>query len=179
MFFTNLPRVRIPKPTNRIYKQECCLSFDSPRSEGGLFVVNWLNLFTNLRQAVLRQEVSIPVRFYSKEASPPSLKEDDMDGCISPNHASFKLTKVIESKCTIEYVGFSLIFYFCTISARLTLKFVAVPDGLKAWEMLKGRPHNVDLIVTKVDLPSISGFALFTLIMEHDICKSIPVISMI
>ncbi|TYH39594.1 hypothetical protein ES332_D12G188500v1 [Gossypium tomentosum] len=30
MFFTNLSRVRIPKPTNRIYKQECCLSFDSP-----------------------------------------------------------------------------------------------------------------------------------------------------
>ncbi|TYH33646.1 hypothetical protein ES332_D13G073000v1 [Gossypium tomentosum] len=98
---------------------------------------------------------------------------------ISPNHASFKLTMVIESKCTIGYVGFSLIFYFCTISARLTLKFVAaVLDGLTAWEMLKGRPHNVDLILIEVDLPSISGFAL-TLIMEHDICKSIPVISMI
>ncbi|KAK8259678.1 hypothetical protein V6Z12_D13G071100 [Gossypium hirsutum] len=87
---------------------------------------------------------------------------------------------VIESKCTIGYVGFSLIFYFCTISARLTLKFVAaVLDGLTAWEMLKGRPHNVDLILIEVDLPSISGFALLTLIMEHDICKSIPVISMI
>ncbi|XP_021287815.1 ubiquitin carboxyl-terminal hydrolase 14 isoform X2 [Herrania umbratica] len=35
---SNLYRVRIPEPTNRIYKQECCLSFDSPRSEGGLFV---------------------------------------------------------------------------------------------------------------------------------------------
>ncbi|KAL0553723.1 hypothetical protein IC582_007627 [Cucumis melo] len=35
---SNLSRVRIPEPTNRIYKQECCLSFDSPRSEGGLFV---------------------------------------------------------------------------------------------------------------------------------------------
>ncbi|XVE50418.1 hypothetical protein DITRI_Ditri01bG0161300 [Diplodiscus trichospermus] len=34
----NLSRVRIPEPTNRIYKQECCVSFDSPRSEGGLFV---------------------------------------------------------------------------------------------------------------------------------------------
>ncbi|MFQ6636805.1 hypothetical protein Gotur_013756 [Gossypium turneri] len=42
--------------------------------------------------------------------------------------------------------------------------------------MLKGRPHNVDLILTEVDLPSISGFALLTLIMEHDICKNIPVI---
>ncbi|XP_078443561.1 ubiquitin-specific protease 14 isoform X2 [Wolffia australiana] len=34
----NLARVRIPEPTNRIYKQECCISFDTPRSEGGLYV---------------------------------------------------------------------------------------------------------------------------------------------
>jgi CheY-like chemotaxis protein len=53
----------------------------------------------------------------------------------------------------------------------------AVPDGLKAWEILKGRPHNIDLILTEVDLPSISGFALLTLITEHEICKNIPVIS--
>ncbi|WOL18550.1 ubiquitin carboxyl-terminal hydrolase 14 [Canna indica] len=35
---THLSRVRIPEPTNRIYKSECCVSFDTPRSEGGLFV---------------------------------------------------------------------------------------------------------------------------------------------
>ncbi|XAR56601.1 Ubiquitinyl hydrolase 1 [Bertholletia excelsa] len=34
----NLSRVRIPEPTNRIYKQECCISFDTPKSEGGLFI---------------------------------------------------------------------------------------------------------------------------------------------
>lgn len=34
----NLTKVRIPEPTNRIYKQECCISFDTPKSEGGLFV---------------------------------------------------------------------------------------------------------------------------------------------
>lgn len=34
----NLHRVRIPEPTNRVYKHECCLTFDSPKSEGGLFV---------------------------------------------------------------------------------------------------------------------------------------------
>ncbi|KAG5255067.1 Ubiquitin carboxyl-terminal hydrolase [Salix suchowensis] len=34
----NLSRVRIPEPTNRIYKQECCVSFETPGSEGGLFV---------------------------------------------------------------------------------------------------------------------------------------------
>ncbi|KAL9312799.1 hypothetical protein ACSQ67_018251 [Phaseolus vulgaris] len=54
----------------------------------------------------------------------------------------------------------------------------AVSDGLKAWELLKGRPGSVDLILTEVDLPSISGYALLTLIMEHDICKNIPVIMM-
>ena len=56
---------------------------------------------------------------------------------------------------------------------------IAVPDGLKAWEILKGRPHNIDLILTEVELPSISGYALLTLIMEHEIGKNIPVISMI
>lgn len=55
----------------------------------------------------------------------------------------------------------------------------AVPDGLKAWEILKGRPRNFDLILTEVDLPAISGYALLTLIMEHETCKNIPVISMI
>ncbi|KAE8708615.1 Detected protein of confused Function [Hibiscus syriacus] len=44
--------------------------------------------------------------------------------------------------------------------------------------MLKGKPHKIDLILTEGDLPSISGFALLTLIMEHEICKSIPVIMM-
>ncbi|KAI4384877.1 hypothetical protein MLD38_002971 [Melastoma candidum] len=61
---------------------------------------------------------------------------------------------------------------------KCSYRVAAVPDGLKAWELLKGRPHDVDLILTEVDLPSISGFALLTLIMEHDICKNIPVIMM-
>lgn len=55
----------------------------------------------------------------------------------------------------------------------------AVADGLKAWETLKGRPHNIDLILTEVESPSISGFALLTLVMGHDSCKNIPVISML
>lgn len=55
----------------------------------------------------------------------------------------------------------------------------AVPDGLMAWETLKGRPHDIDLVLTEVDLPSISGFSLLSLVMEHDICKNIPFISML
>ncbi|RDX94745.1 Ubiquitin carboxyl-terminal hydrolase 14, partial [Mucuna pruriens] len=30
---SNLSRVRILEPTNRIYKHECCVSFDSPNSK--------------------------------------------------------------------------------------------------------------------------------------------------
>ncbi|PHT79613.1 hypothetical protein T459_17665, partial [Capsicum annuum] len=54
----------------------------------------------------------------------------------------------------------------------LKINVATVSDGLKARELLKGRPHNIDLILTEVDLPSISGYALLTLIMEHDICKN-------
>ncbi|XP_041014909.1 two-component response regulator-like APRR9 isoform X1 [Juglans microcarpa x Juglans regia] len=61
---------------------------------------------------------------------------------------------------------------------KCSYRVVAVSDGLKAWEILKERAHNIDLILTEVDLPAISGFALLTLIMEHEICKNIPVIMM-
>ncbi|MBA0877063.1 hypothetical protein Goshw_005335 [Gossypium schwendimanii] len=61
---------------------------------------------------------------------------------------------------------------------KCSYRVAAVPDGLMAWETLKDRPHNIDLILTEVELPSISGFALLALVMEHDICKNIPVIMM-
>uniref|UniRef100_A0A0E0JET7 Ubiquitin carboxyl-terminal hydrolase n=1 Tax=Oryza punctata TaxID=4537 RepID=A0A0E0JET7_ORYPU len=35
---SHLHKVRIPEPGSRIHKDECCVSFDTPRSEGGLFV---------------------------------------------------------------------------------------------------------------------------------------------
>ncbi|KAL6132267.1 hypothetical protein ACLB2K_070638 [Fragaria x ananassa] len=61
---------------------------------------------------------------------------------------------------------------------KCSYRVAAVPDGLKAWEILKARCRKIDLILMEVDLPSISGFALLTLIMEHEICKNIPVIMM-
>ncbi|XP_024028461.1 two-component response regulator-like PRR95 isoform X2 [Morus notabilis] len=54
----------------------------------------------------------------------------------------------------------------------------AVSDGLKAWETLKEKARNIDLILTEVELPLISGFALLSLVMEHEVCKNIPVIMM-
>ncbi|KAL6003913.1 hypothetical protein ACLOJK_004459 [Asimina triloba] len=54
----------------------------------------------------------------------------------------------------------------------------AVADGLKAWEMLKEKPKSFDLVLAEVDLPSVSGFSLLSMIMSHDICKNMPVIMM-
>ncbi|XP_073123960.1 two-component response regulator-like APRR5 [Henckelia pumila] len=61
---------------------------------------------------------------------------------------------------------------------KCSYRVASVADGLQAWEVLKERSHNIDLILTEVELPSISGYALLTLIMEHHLCKNIPVIMM-
>ncbi|XP_011039348.1 PREDICTED: two-component response regulator-like APRR9 isoform X2 [Populus euphratica] len=61
---------------------------------------------------------------------------------------------------------------------KCSYRVAAVPDGLMAWETLKGEPHNIDLILTEVELPLISGYALLTLVTEHAVCKNIPVIMM-
>jgi pseudo-response regulator 5 len=54
----------------------------------------------------------------------------------------------------------------------------AASDGVKAWEILKEKSSNIDLVLTEVELPLMSGFLLLSTIMEHDSCKNIPVIMM-
>ncbi|KAG6485032.1 two-component response regulator-like PRR95 [Zingiber officinale] len=61
---------------------------------------------------------------------------------------------------------------------KCSYRVVAASDGLKAWNTLKEKPESIDLVLTEVDLPSISGFGLLTLMMDHDPCKKIPVIMM-
>ncbi|XP_051189040.1 two-component response regulator-like PRR95 isoform X1 [Lolium perenne] len=54
----------------------------------------------------------------------------------------------------------------------------AASDGVKAWEILKEKSFKIDLVLTEVELPSMSGFLLLSTIMEHEACKNIPVIMM-
>ncbi|XP_074559953.1 two-component response regulator-like PRR95 [Curcuma longa] len=61
---------------------------------------------------------------------------------------------------------------------KCSYRVAAASDGLKAWNALKDKPQNIDLVLTEVDLPLISGFGLLTMIMDHDQCKNIPVIMM-
>lgn len=61
---------------------------------------------------------------------------------------------------------------------HIVLAVSAASDGVKAWELLKEKSFKIDLVLTEVELPSMSGFLLLSTIMEHDACKNIPVISM-
>ncbi|XP_065024584.1 two-component response regulator-like PRR95 isoform X1 [Musa acuminata AAA Group] len=61
---------------------------------------------------------------------------------------------------------------------KCSYRVAAASDGLKAWDVLMEKPQSVDLVLTEVDLPSISGFGLLTMIMDHESCRNIPVIMM-
>ncbi|KAH0852112.1 hypothetical protein HID58_094202 [Brassica napus] len=73
---SNLSRVQIPEPTHRIYKHECCLSFDTPRSEGGLFVdMNSFLAFGKDYVAWNHEKTGNPVYLHIKD-TPKSVPED-------------------------------------------------------------------------------------------------------
>ncbi|KAL4574721.1 hypothetical protein LXL04_021557 [Taraxacum kok-saghyz] len=114
-------------------------------------------------------------------------KTNDGGGGDSPTTAIATATNVVRWEKFLPKMSLRVLLVEaddCTrqiITALLrkcSYKVVAVSDGLKAWEVLKGKSQHIDLILTEVELPSISGFALLTLITEHQVCKNIPVIMM-
>ncbi|KAK6933289.1 Signal transduction response regulator, receiver domain, partial [Dillenia turbinata] len=54
----------------------------------------------------------------------------------------------------------------------------AVENGLQAWKILEDLTNHIDLVLTEVVMPSLSGIALLCKIMSHKTCKNIPVIMM-
>ena len=50
-------------------------------------------------------------------------------------------------------------------------------NGLQAWRILKDTSNHIDLVLTEVNLPRLSGIALLCKIMNHKSRKNIPVIS--
>ncbi|XP_072984022.1 two-component response regulator-like PRR37 [Typha latifolia] len=54
----------------------------------------------------------------------------------------------------------------------------AVANGLQAWKILEDLPNHVDLVLTEVVMPCLSGIGLLSKIMSHKTWKNIPVIMM-
>ncbi|KAF3954250.1 hypothetical protein CMV_020388 [Castanea mollissima] len=54
----------------------------------------------------------------------------------------------------------------------------AAENGLQAWKILEDYTTHVDLVLTEVVMPCLSGIGLLSKIMSHKTCKNIPVIMM-
>ena len=57
------------------------------------------------------------------------------------------------------------------------LAVTAVANGLQAWKILEDLTNHIDLVLTEVVMPCLSGIGLLSKIMSHKTCKNIPVIS--
>ncbi|XP_019442657.1 PREDICTED: ubiquitin carboxyl-terminal hydrolase 14-like isoform X3 [Lupinus angustifolius] len=103
---SNLSRVRIPEPTNRIYKQECCLSYQTPRSEGGLFI-DMFNFLAFGKECVAWnfEKTGNPVYLHIKQtkkivpedrpSKKPTLLAIGVDGGFDNNDTEYEETRTI------------------------------------------------------------------------------------
>lgn len=57
------------------------------------------------------------------------------------------------------------------------LLVIAAANGLHAWKMLEDLTNHIDIVLTEVVMPCLSGVGLLCKIMSHKTRKNIPVIS--
>ncbi|XP_034572524.1 two-component response regulator-like PRR73 isoform X2 [Setaria viridis] len=55
---------------------------------------------------------------------------------------------------------------------------IPAENGLHAWQHLEDLQNNIDLVLTEVFMPCLSGIGLLSKITSHKVCKDIPVIMM-
>lgn len=60
---------------------------------------------------------------------------------------------------------------------NMILAVTAVSNGLQAWKILEDLTNNIDIVLTEVVMPVLSGIGLLSKIMTHKTLKNIPVIS--
>lgn len=59
----------------------------------------------------------------------------------------------------------------------LVLTVTPVANGLQAWKILEDLSNQIDIVLTEVVMPVLSGIGLLCKIMMHKTRKNIPVIS--
>ena len=59
----------------------------------------------------------------------------------------------------------------------LVFAVTAVASGIQAWKFLEDPTNHMDLILTEVAMPLLSGIGLLSKIMNHKTLKNVPVIS--
>lgn len=78
----------------------------------------------------------------------------------------------MSSSLHIAVFNFShkVIFYFLS-------SVIEAATGVQAWRILEDLNNHVDLVLTEVVMPCLSGIGLLYKIMSHKTRKNIPVIS--
>nr|DAD27889.1 TPA_asm: hypothetical protein HUJ06_029357 [Nelumbo nucifera] len=66
----------------------------------------------------------------------------------------------------------------CALLQNCSYEVTAASNGLQAWKILENLTNNIDLVLTEVVMPCLSGIGLLCKIMNHKTCKNIPVIMM-
>ncbi|AES66751.2 ubiquitin carboxyl-terminal hydrolase [Medicago truncatula] len=82
---SNLSRVRIPEPTNRVYKQECCLSFDTPDYVGWNFEKTGNPVYLHVKKTKKPVPEDRPLK-------KPTLLAIGIDGGFDNNEADYEET---------------------------------------------------------------------------------------
>ncbi|CAM8982481.1 unnamed protein product [Rhodiola kirilowii] len=83
---------------------------------------------------------------------------------------SLKALLVENDDCTRHVVS--------ALLRNCSYEVVAVANGVRAWRYLEDLTNHIDLILTEVVMPVISGIGLLYKIMNHKTIKNIPVIMM-
>lgn len=142
---SNLSRVRIPEPTNRIYKHECCVSFDTPRSEGGLFIdmctflafgkdyVGW-NYEKTGNPVYLHIKQTKKLVPEDRPSKKPTILAIGVDGGFDNNEVDYK-----ESHCIVilpEYVSLPFPSVELPEKVRLAVDAILLNEGAERKEQL-------------------------------------------
>jgi pseudo-response regulator 7 len=57
------------------------------------------------------------------------------------------------------------------------LSVIEAADALQAWKLLKDLRNHIDLVLTEVVMPCLSGMGLLCKLMSHKTRPNLPVIS--
>ncbi|KAK4743121.1 hypothetical protein SAY87_001122 [Trapa incisa] len=66
----------------------------------------------------------------------------------------------------------------CALLRNCGYQVADVANGAQAWKILEDLTNNIDLVLTEVAVPCVSGISLLSKIMRHKTRKNVPVIMM-
>ncbi|CAI0375521.1 unnamed protein product [Linum tenue] len=160
---SNLSRVRIPEPTNRVYKSECCVSFDNPRSEGGLYIdMNTFLAFGKDCAGWNYEKTGNPVYLHIKQtrklipedrpSKKPTLLAIGIEGGFDNNEAEYEVTYsivVLPGHVTFPFPSVELPEKVVRLAADAILRAEGAErkEQLAAWtaDTKKVSAHAMDL----------------------------------